>query len=230
MRKEDVAMERIIPLFEETFRYRRGVGECIAGIGHFAGLVRLNKRQALAIKTDGVGTKVLVAEVCRKYNTIGIDCIAMNVNDIICLGAEPLALVNYLALEKPRPHLVEEVMKGLQRGAQEAGVAIISGSAADPMRAGASLPLVATPSNSSSVASNHPKKLPRASASVPAKPSSSSAHTPSSRRRSNFTGSALSPSTTSASWRPGPSSGAHATCRRTPAAGKPTEPERPAQR
>jgi len=73
---------------------------------------------------------VLVADACRKYDTIGIDCIAMNVNDIICLGAEPVALVNYLALEKPRPHLVEEVMKGLQRGAQEAGVAIISGETA----------------------------------------------------------------------------------------------------
>ena len=73
---------------------------------------------------------MLVAEALRKYDTIGIDCIAMNVNDIICLGAEPVALVNYLALEKPRPHLVEEIMKGLQRGAREAGVAIISGETA----------------------------------------------------------------------------------------------------
>ena len=79
---------------------------------------------------DGVGTKVLVAEACHKYDTIGIDCVAMNVNDVICVGAEPLALVNYLALEKMRPQLVKEVMVGLQKGAQEAGVAIVSGETA----------------------------------------------------------------------------------------------------
>jgi phosphoribosylformylglycinamidine cyclo-ligase len=82
------------------------------------------------LHTDGVGTKVLVAEACHKYDTIGIDCVAMNVNDIICVGAEPLALVNYLALEKMRPELVTEIMFGLQKGAREAGVAIVSGETA----------------------------------------------------------------------------------------------------
>ena len=71
-----------------------------------------------------------MAEACHKYDTIGIDCVAMNVNDIICLGAEPLALVNYLALEKMRPDLVTEIMEGLKEGAQEAGVAIVSGETA----------------------------------------------------------------------------------------------------
>lgn len=66
---------------------------------------------------DGVGTKVLVAEACHKYDTIGIDCVAMNVNDIICVGAEPLALVDYLALDSPRPRIVMDIMKGLQKGA-----------------------------------------------------------------------------------------------------------------
>ncbi len=84
----------------------------------------------MALHTDGVGTKVLVAEACRKYDTIGIDCVAMNVNDVICLGAEPLALVNYLALEKARPKVVAEIMRGLEKGAREAGVAIISGETA----------------------------------------------------------------------------------------------------
>lgn len=97
---------------------------------HYAGLVEINKDYALALHTDGVGTKVLVAEALRKYDTIGIDCVAMNVNDVICLGAEPLALVNYLALEKARPNLVAEIMRGLQRGAQEAGVAVVSGETA----------------------------------------------------------------------------------------------------
>ena len=80
--------------------------------------------------SDGVGTKVLVAEACHKYDTIGIDCVAMNVNDILCLGAEPLALVDYLALEKPRPAMVKQVMIGLQRGAREARVAVVGGETA----------------------------------------------------------------------------------------------------
>lgn len=84
----------------------------------------------MALHSDNVGTKVLVAEACRKYDTIGIDCVAMNVNDIICLGAEPLALVDYLALKKPQPRLVREVMKGLQRGAIEADVSVVSGETA----------------------------------------------------------------------------------------------------
>jgi len=93
-------------------------------------LIEISKDYALALHTDGVGTKVLVAEACHKYDTIGIDCVAMNVNDILCLGAEPLALVDYLALEKPRPAMVKQVMVGLQRGAREAGVAVVGGETA----------------------------------------------------------------------------------------------------
>lgn len=84
----------------------------------------------MALHADGVGTKVLVAEALRKYDTIGIDCVAMNVNDVICVGAKPLALVDYLALEKPRPTLVAAIMKGLRKGAQQAGVAIVGGETA----------------------------------------------------------------------------------------------------
>jgi len=93
-------------------------------------LIEISKDYALALHTDGVGTKVLVAEACHKYDTIGIDCVAMNVNDILCLGAEPLALVDYLALEKPRPAMVKQVMIGLQRGAREARVAVVGGETA----------------------------------------------------------------------------------------------------
>lgn len=84
----------------------------------------------MALHTDGVGTKALVAEALRRYDTIGIDCVAMNVNDIICVGAKPVALVDYLALEKPQPRLVTAIMKGLRKGAQEAGVAIVGGETA----------------------------------------------------------------------------------------------------
>jgi len=118
-------------IVSKTFQTRKGkLGEVLSVRQHYAGLIEIGRGYALALHADGVGTKVLVAEACRKYDTVGIDCVAMNVNDIICLGAEPIALVNYLALEKARPKLVGDIMVGLQRGAQEAGVAIVSGETA----------------------------------------------------------------------------------------------------
>jgi len=118
-------------ILAKTYLTRKGkIGEVLDVRQHYAGLIDVSDDYALALHTDGVGTKVLVAEACRKYDTVGIDCVAMNVNDVICLGAEPLALVNYLALEKPRPRLVAEVMRGLAQGARQAGVAIVSGETA----------------------------------------------------------------------------------------------------
>jgi len=123
--------EKIEKILSKTFQTRKGkLGHVLDVRQHYAGLIDLGNEYALAAHADGVGTKVLVAEACHRYDTIGIDCVAMNVNDIICLGAEPIALVNYLALERARPRLVEEVMLGLQRGAREAGVAIVSGETA----------------------------------------------------------------------------------------------------
>lgn len=114
-----------------TFETRKGrLGQVLGIRGHYAGLIDISKDYALALHADGVGTKVLVAEACGKYDTIGIDCVAMNVNDIICVGAEPLAMADYLALEKPRPRLVADIMKGLQQGARQAGIAIVAGETA----------------------------------------------------------------------------------------------------
>jgi phosphoribosylformylglycinamidine cyclo-ligase len=93
---------------------------------HYASIFKLGKER-LAFHCDGVGTKVLVAHRLRKYDTIGIDCVAMNVNDLVCVGARPLAMVDYLALERYDEKLVEEVMKGLARGAREANVALVGG-------------------------------------------------------------------------------------------------------
>ncbi len=97
--------------------------------GHYAGLFK-SGNSTLAIHCDGVGSKILVAEQVGKYDTVGIDCVAMNVNDIICLGARPLVLVDYLALAHEDAALVTEVMKGLQNGAAQAGCAIIGGETA----------------------------------------------------------------------------------------------------
>lgn len=97
--------------------------------GHYAGLFK-SGNQTLAIHCDGVGSKLLVADEMGKFDTVGIDCVAMNVNDIICVGARPLVLVDYLALAQEDAELVSEVMKGLQKGAVEAGCAIVGGETA----------------------------------------------------------------------------------------------------
>ncbi|HUK50754.1 MAG TPA: AIR synthase related protein, partial [Terriglobales bacterium] len=103
--------ENIERILAKTFQTRNGkTGKVLDVRGHYAGLIDIGYDHALALHSDGVGTKVLVADACQKFHTIGIDCVAMNVNDIICLGAEPLALVDYLALEKPNPRLVAEIM------------------------------------------------------------------------------------------------------------------------
>ncbi|GIU71027.1 MAG: phosphoribosylaminoimidazole synthetase [Candidatus Nitrosocaldaceae archaeon] len=101
----------------------------ISGFGHYAGLYAIND-DVIALHTDGVGTKTLIAQMLNKFDTIGIDCIAMNANDIICTGAKPLAFVDYIALRKPDDILVKEIMKGLVKGAKEADVAIIGGETA----------------------------------------------------------------------------------------------------
>ncbi len=71
--------------------------------GHYASVVRLDERTGIAITTDGVGTKLLVAERMGRWATVGIDCVAMNVNDLICVGAEPLAMVDYVAVPSADP-------------------------------------------------------------------------------------------------------------------------------
>jgi phosphoribosylformylglycinamidine cyclo-ligase len=98
----------------------------------FSGLVELpfDEHHLLALSTDGVGSKILIAAQLNKWDSIGIDCIAMNVNDIYCVGATPLAFVDYLAMEKPDERIAAEVGKGLEAGAKIAGIPIVSGETA----------------------------------------------------------------------------------------------------
>ncbi len=97
--------------------------------GFFTGLVDFGDYY-LSLCTDGVGSKVLVASAMQKWDTVGIDCIAMNVNDMICAGARPIAFVDYLAVEKHDLRFAEEIGRGLARGAEMAGVRIIGGETA----------------------------------------------------------------------------------------------------
>ena len=95
--------------------------------GHYASVIRIDERTGIALSTDGVGTKLVIAEEMGRYDTIGIDCVAMNVNDVICVGAEPLAMLDYIAIEKADPAVCEEIGVGLARGAELAGVEIPGG-------------------------------------------------------------------------------------------------------
>jgi len=106
---------------------REGIGAPLKS--DFTGLIDFGE-YALSLCTDGVGTKLLVADIMEKWDTVGIDCIAMNVNDTICQGAEPIAFVDYLAVEEADPELTEEIGKGLERGAELSNMTIIGGETA----------------------------------------------------------------------------------------------------
>jgi phosphoribosylformylglycinamidine cyclo-ligase len=95
--------------------------------GHYASVIRLDDRTGIALSADGVGTKLAVAEQLRRYDTVGIDCVAMNVNDVICVGAEPLAMLDYIAVDKADPQVIGEIGVGLARGAELAGIEIPGG-------------------------------------------------------------------------------------------------------
>jgi phosphoribosylformylglycinamidine cyclo-ligase len=97
------------------------------GSGHYAAVLRLDDSRGLALACDGVGTKVIVAERLGRLDTVGIDCVAMNVNDVICVGADPIAVLDYIAVEEADPAALEQIARGLRRGAEKAGVEIPGG-------------------------------------------------------------------------------------------------------
>ena len=95
--------------------------------GHYASVIRLDDGTGIALCTDGVGTKLLVAERLGHWDTVGIDCVAMNVNDLVCVGAEPLAMLDYVAVPEAEPDVLHAVGVGLRRGAELAGIEIPGG-------------------------------------------------------------------------------------------------------
>ncbi|VVB68731.1 Phosphoribosylformylglycinamidine cyclo-ligase [uncultured archaeon] len=108
---------------------RQGFGAPLTEIGHYAGLLDMGSF-ALAMTTDGVGSKVLIANALRKWDTVGIDCIAMNVNDLYAIGAEPVAFVDYLAVEKADSERAAQIAVGLRRGAELSNMTIVGGETA----------------------------------------------------------------------------------------------------
>lgn len=122
----DRKSQSISALVEHLRFKRKGFGRPLDLPGHFAGLIDLGD-VALTLCTDGVGTKLLVADEMKKWDTVGIDCIAMNVNDTICVGAEPIAFVDYIAIDVPDERKTSEVGKGLETGARLSNMTIVGG-------------------------------------------------------------------------------------------------------
>jgi phosphoribosylformylglycinamidine cyclo-ligase len=127
---EEFGLENVVKAVKETFSFRLDVGAPILDVGYFANVLDLGNNLGLAISTDSVGTKVIVAQALGKFDTIGIDCVAMNANDVLCVGAEPIALVDYIAVEKADPSFIQEIVAGLCKGARIAGVSIPGGEVA----------------------------------------------------------------------------------------------------
>src|SRR4030042_6801376 len=122
----DKKSSSIAALVEHLKYQRKGFGKPIDLPGHFTGLIDFGDC-ALTLCTDGVGTKLLVADALKKWDTVGIDCIAMNVNDTICVGSEPIAFVDYIAIDEPNEKITSEVGKGLEAGARLSNMTIVGG-------------------------------------------------------------------------------------------------------
>ncbi len=128
--KADTFIKTIKPLLEKGKR-----PEVLGTIGGFSGLFmpRLSrmKNPVLASATDGVGTKLMIAELVKKYDTVGVDLVAMCVDDVVVVGAEPLFFLDYIACGKLNAEKLYELMKGITRGCREAGCALIGGETAE---------------------------------------------------------------------------------------------------
>ena len=107
----------------------------LSGIGGFGGLFELDmtgiKKPVLVSGTDGVGTKLKIAFLMNKHNTVGIDCVAMCVNDIICCGAKPQFFLDYIAVGKNYPEKIAEIVSGVAEGCVQSGCALIGGETAE---------------------------------------------------------------------------------------------------
>lgn len=126
--KKEGSLQRILDYVNCTFSLN--VCKPLLPVGYYANVIDLRPIGfpiGIAFSTDGVGTKLLVAEKMKRYDTVGIDCVAMNVNDLLCVGATPVSMVDYIAVSEANPALMGEIGKGLHRGCELAGVNLCGG-------------------------------------------------------------------------------------------------------
>jgi phosphoribosylformylglycinamidine cyclo-ligase len=130
IKKAGSFIKKINPLIRTTRR-----PEVIGDIGNFSGLFKIPSsrfgNQLLVASADGVGTKLKVANILNKHNTVGIDLVAMCVNDIVTCGAEPLFFLDYFAAGKINPSRAYEIVKGIAAGCRQAGCALLGGETAE---------------------------------------------------------------------------------------------------
>ena len=122
----ETGLRSIVDRIKGTWPKSGGVGAVKLDIGYFANVIDIGG-MGLAICTDGVGSKSIVAQMMNKYDTIGIDCVAMNVNDLICVGARPISMVDYIAVEQADSDMLGAIAVGLAEGARQAGISISGG-------------------------------------------------------------------------------------------------------
>ncbi len=125
----DKENKAISALAKQLIYKRKGFGAPLTDVGHYAGLIDFGE-YALALTTDGVGSKVLIANEMKRWNTVGIDCIAMNVNDLLAMGIEPLAFVDYIAIHEPNEEIMKQIGVGLAKGAEISRMTIVGGETA----------------------------------------------------------------------------------------------------
>jgi len=127
--REQVAFARVMRPWLARTKVKSPLVTSITGLasGYFATIMHLPPGPPLALTTDGVGTKILLAREANRWEPIGVDCVANNVNDLICVGAVPLALLDYMATDRIDEGVLEEIARGLFLGAELAGIAIPGG-------------------------------------------------------------------------------------------------------
>jgi phosphoribosylformylglycinamidine cyclo-ligase len=126
--KKEGSLNRLLEYVNKTFSLNR----CppLLPIGFYANVLDLRPLGfpvGIAFSTDGVGTKLLVAEMMDRYDTVGIDCVGMNVNDILCVGATPLSMVDYIAVSEANATILEQIAEGLYKGCEMAGISLSGG-------------------------------------------------------------------------------------------------------
>lgn len=128
------AADRFIGLIKPLVR-TTGRPEVLGGLGGFSGMFRPRlkglKRPILVSSTDGVGTKLLIADMVKKFDTVGVDLVAMSVDDVVVLGAEPLFFLDYIAVGKVVPSMLVDIVKGVVQGCREARCALLGGETAE---------------------------------------------------------------------------------------------------
>jgi len=122
----DAGLIRLKRRVVQTWPPAGTLGAVQLDLGYFANVVDING-QGVAISTDGIGSKAMIASWLRKYDTVGIDCVAMNVNDLICVGATPVSMVDYIAIEHAEASVIDALSIGLCEGARAARISICGG-------------------------------------------------------------------------------------------------------